>query len=412
MWTKKNPKTYYDVKRFLSDSSKNILVNQGGTRSGKTYSTYQALVELAYHNRDSRLSEFITYREFSAQLADTVQKDLEDILLKDDIPFTHNKTLKNYQVFNTTFKFRGLDRAYKVRGAAPDIAFFNEVNAITSNDYKEASLRVTGKIIADYNPTAEFWIYDDLLEVEADRIKSRYPEVQYECSTYLQNPFCPERVKKNLEKLKERNFELYKVYGLGQLGKVEGLIYPEWDVIPGWPDHLEYFGYGLDFGFSSDPTAVVKCAIEGDTLYVDELIHETGLHILDRKDNQKSLEARLNNLQINKNKPIISDSARPDSISDLNRAGFLATPVKKGADSLESGINKVKAFKIKVTARSLNLINELKLYIRKYDQKFERYTEPVDANNHCLDALRYWVMANCQSQAIQISKIDYSDIKI
>lgn len=382
-WDKALSKTYYDVK----NSSKRILINQGGTRSGKTYSILQLLIELAFVNRNSRGLLFSIIRKTVPALKKSVYRDFLHILQNSNIPYRENKTDHTIYVFTSTFEFIGLDNPQKIRGAKRDIAFLNEANECSLEDFRQIALRTTGNIILDYNPSEEFWVHTELLEHR----KEQEGDVDFFVTNYKHNPFLPEATIKEIEQYKDRDPNYWKIYGLGQLGQVEGLVYPNFHIVDSWPEHIEYFGYGLDFGYSHDPTALIKVAIKDDQLFLQELVYQTGLLTSDLIDLMRQL-------RVPRNRLIVADSARPDSIEEIRRAGFLVqgvskAPLSTSQGSLEGGIDLVRQLKINLTAGSVNTRKEFRNYRHVFDSKRGKYLNvPADAFNHAMDALRYYVL--------------------
>jgi len=388
-WNKKQPKTYYDIKH----SKKRIIINQGGSSAGKTYSALQAFIELAFVNRNKPPHVISIVRASLPALKKSALRDFKNILLNNNIPFDENKTELMYKVFNTYYEFIGLDDAQKARGPRRWSLFVNEANELSYEKYKQLALRTEGRIVIDFNPSEEFWAHTEL--------KGR-DDVDFFVTNYTHNPHLSEEVIKEIERYKNKDPNYWKVYGLGELGVVEGLVYPNYSVINEFPEHIEHYGYGLDFGFSNDETALIKVAIKGDDLYLHEEIYQTGLITSD-------LIKMMNQKGISRDFRIIAD-VKPDAIEEIKRAGYPIKSVNKAPlsttkGSIIGGIGLVKSYNIKVTSTSFNLIKELKNYKNHYNDKLDRFTnEPIDLFNHALDAVRYYVLDNHREKRVRFDR--------
>jgi phage terminase large subunit len=198
-------------------------------------------------------------------------------------------------------------------------------------------------------------------------------------SDYRHNPFCPESIVRNIEALRDQDEQLWKVYGRGMTGKIEGLIYTNWHLVDTMPDELERVK-GLDFGFNH-PTALLDVAVDeqNKAIYVDELVYESGLipqELIDRMTSVVPTDT------------IYADAARPDTIEEIFRAGF---NIHKADKSVWDGIQKVKSYKIYITRRSTNVIKEIRSYKWKVDKNGKSLEEPVKFLDDAMDALRYAV---------------------
>ena len=393
-WNLPQPKPYYDLKR----SKKRITIFQGGSSSGKTYSILQGLIEFAYQNRARQKCIWTIVRATLPALKKSALMDFENILNKYNIPFKRNKTELTYEVFNTTFQFMAIDDPQKARGPRRYGLFINEANEISFEKYRQLALRTTQKIILDFNPSEEFYVHTDLLG---------NPQVDFYKSNYTHNPFLNQYQIEEIEQYKlldDDNF--WKVFGLGEIGTIQGQIYPNFQTIDSFPDQLENFGYGLDFGFSNSPTALVQCGIQKNNLYLHELIYQTQLTNLDSDPTRPSIDGLMKKNGVSRNHLIVADSEDPKSIHDLAYAGWMIEPAKKGADSLSFGINKVKEFNIFVTADSLNLIKELKNYKFKKDPFSEKFLNvPVKSFDHGMDAMRYYILNTINETNLQAAII-------
>jgi phage terminase large subunit len=351
-----------------------IICNEGGSRSGKSYSTIQILVSLATNTDNLRISIVShslphikrgAFRDLKQILEDTGNW-YEDWMKWTDFVYTFPN--------GSYIELFGLEDEGKARGPGRDILFVNEANLISKVLFDQLAMRTTGKIFMDWNP-AEFnsWVYD-----VADNPKNKKIH-----STYLDNIH-------NLSRQQIEYIESYKdlpdtfmwdVYGLGKRGASKELIYTAWKICSELPGKGQVF-YGLDFGYTA-PTAMVKVEYYEGALYVEQMIYQTKLTIND-------LTTRLKSLNLQRSDEIFCDSAEPKSIEELKRAGFNAKPAEK---DVWGGIMKVKSYPLFITDNSKDLKAELQSYKWKTDRDGNIASDeaPVKENDHLLDAMRYSV---------------------
>ena len=268
-----------------------------------------------------------------------------------------------------------------------DAFWINEAVEASFDDYAQLMQRCSGFAILDYNPSYdEHWIYDKVCKRE----KTRYMH-----STMLDNPLIPDNAKEQILSYEPTEYNIqhgtadkrkWQIYGLGKRASLEGLIYENWGYCKEIPQQLQHRGYGMDFGFSIDPTGIVDCAFNEltNTLYIDEMCYSTRMEAADI-------------IQFYKHSPrlrIMSESADPRLISEISNAGLEIYPVIKGQGSVEASISVIQGYKILVTERSVNLIRELKNYTWEFDDKTKKFiNQPAKGQaDHLLDAFRYWVM--------------------
>jgi len=245
-------------------------------------------------------------------------------------------------------------------------------------------IRTEGKIILAFNPDDEdIWINTEL---EQRRVKER-GDVEVIVSTYLDNPFLDPQIVKEIEYLKETDPQYWQIYGLGNYGKITGLIFPDFEIVEGVHKDSRFLGYGLDFGYTNDPTALVGVwKFDEETLYLQEFLYEKGLTNQDIAD-------KLDRLGISREDQIFADSSEPKSISELRSYGLSVTPASKPKGSINYGIDLLKGFTINVTKDSLNAVKEFRQYRWKKNRLTgEWLNEPIDDWNHYLDGLRYWAL--------------------
>ena len=370
----KLPATYYHVK----ESKAKIQVHQGGTRSGKTFSILQCLIELCHKN--SGLVVTICRKTFPALRA-TAMRDFFEILNREDIynPDLHNKSDATYQLWGNMVEFISIDQPQKVRGRKRDVLFINEANEINLEDWRQLLLRTTGKVLIDYNPSDEFhWIYDEVIPRE---------DAAFFQTTYQDNPFLPESVVMEIERFKEADENFWRVYGLGERGASQATVFTHWKEIDQIPNEYKLLNLGLDFGYTADPTAIVRVYTDGHGFAVDELCYATRL-------TNSDISKVLRDSGVTRSDVIICDSAEPKSIDEIHAHGFNTHGARKGKDSVKNGIQFLHSRPLLVTARSVNVIKELRNYKWKEDKNGKQLNEPVDSFNHAIDAMRYAITFN------------------
>jgi phage terminase large subunit len=351
------------------NSKAKIVVNQGGTRSSKTYSICQLFFLYAQTEHNITLE---IMRKTMPALRGTVMKDFIEIITQanywDQVEYNRTDHVFHFKESDSTVQFNSLDQPQKKRGAKRKYLYLNEANEFTKEDWIQLIMRTEGRIWMDYNPSDEFhWIYDDVLtRQDSELIKS----------TYLDNPFIPDDIVKEIERLKETDPNYWRVYGLGERGVSEAVIYPAWEIFKDRPDYDDIV-YGLDFGFNN-PSSLVKIGFKDQGAYWEELIYESGLT---NEDLIKRLQAL-----VDKKAEIYADAAEPQRIEEIRRKGFNIKPANK---SVKDGIDCVKARKLHIHYESINLQKEIRSYKYKQDSNGRVLEEPVKFDDHALDAGRY-----------------------
>ena len=349
-----------------------LIIQQGGTYSGKTYSILLCLVSFLSQSKKP-LTVSVVSCTFP-HLKRGALRDFADIAEKVGELTEWNKTDCTGKIGNSTIEFFSADNDGKVRGSKRDILFINEANLINYERYRQLSLRTRQTTILDYNPVSEFWLHSEVFPAlrEQDYIFRR--------TTYLDNPRTPEKVMRDIESLKKTNEQLYNVYALGKTGYATGLIFPNITLVDTFPDEAKKQAYGLDFGFTNDPTAVIRMGIIHGQLYLKEMLYETGL-------TNPDISERLKQLGISKKAEIVADAAEPKSIEELRRMGWNIWPGTK--KEIKYGIDLMQRFNLCVTKDSLNLIKEFRNYAWKVDANNAPLNIPGDSWNHGIDAVRY-----------------------
>lgn len=359
-------------------SRKKII--QGGTSAGKTWAILPILIDKAASKPNTEIS---VVSESVPHLRRGALKDFLKIMKMTNrfVPEHFNKTHLKYEFSNGSYiEFFSVDDDSKLRGARRNILYVNEANNINFNAYYQLAIRTSGEIYLDFNPSHRFWAHTEVAaEQDAEMI----------ILTYVDNEALDQSIVKELElnRTKALTSEYWKnwwrVYGMGQVGSLEGTIFTNWKTIPSIPEGATLVGSGMDFGYSNDPTSLVSVYKWNDKIIVDEVIYDKNLLNSDISALMKQ----------NKVSGVIyADSAEPKSIADLKRYGHTVLPVSKGKDSINFGISILQEYDMLITSRSKNLIDELDRYIWVKDREGNTQNVPIDKWNHAIDALRYLAM--------------------
>jgi phage terminase large subunit len=351
---------------------------QGGTSAGKTYAIIPILCDIATKNP---LSEISIVAESIPHLKRGAMKDFKKIMVETG-RFDDNRW--NASDFKYTFangsqiEFFSADNDAKLRGARRDYLYMNECNNMTFHSYTELASRTKQGVYLDWNPTNTFWFHNELLNDE---------DVDFLTINYTDNEACPESALNFILKAKEKAEQgnafwqnWYKVYGLGEIGNLEGVIFNNWKQIDKIPDEAKLLGIGCDFGYTNDPTALIEVYTYNGKRYVNELMYRSGML---NSDIAKILP---------KGVIVYADSSEPKSIDEIKRYGILIKGVTKGKDSIKYGIDVMQQQEYYVTSQSANLIKELRSYSWDKDKEGKKLNKPIEYFNHAIDALRYHEM--------------------
>ena len=351
-------------------STTRITCLQGGTRSSKTYSLCQLFIVKCLEETGK---VFTICRKTLPALKGTAYRDVLNILKELELydEANHNKSELSYTLNGNLIEFISIDQPQKIRGRKRNYLWLNEANEFDFESWTQLTLRTTEKIYLDYNPSDPYsWIYD--------KVHTR-DDCTFLQSTYLANPFLDDDTIAEIERLKDIDPDYWRVYGLGEIGTVQTMIFRNFNLVDDVQGRL--IGYGLDFGFTNSPTALVEVRQLDDNLYIKELLYEKRLTNTDLANKMKALG-------IDRQTEIVGDSAEPKSIEEIYRQGFNIKPAKKGA-GIHLGIDIMRRYKLHITKDSLNAIKEFRGYKWATDKNGDVLNTPVKVNDHLVDACRY-----------------------
>jgi len=357
----------------LEKSTKRFTVEQGGTRSGKTYNILIWIIFKYCLTNQNKIISIV--RKHGPALRGSVMRDFFELLRKYDLynEEDHYKSVNEYHLNSNVIEFVSLDEPQKIRGRKRHLLFVNEGNELKWEDFFQLNIRTTDKVIIDFNPSEEYhWLYDNIIP---------RPDAEFFVTTYKDNPFLDSNLVAEIERLKEVDETYWRIYGLGQKAQSKLLVF-NYEEIANIPNEARFIAYGLDFGYTQDPTALVSVYLYDDKIYLDEHIYQNGMTNKDIVDVMRSLN-------IDRRVNIFADSSEPKSINEIHSYGFNVKPTAKGPDSINIGIDMMRRYKIHITTRSTNLIKEFRNYKYIQDKDGKATNRPVDAFNHGIDASRY-----------------------
>jgi phage terminase large subunit len=363
--------------RKIEALKKRIKIIQGGTSAGKTYGILPILITKAATYPRLEIS---VVAESIPHLRRGALKDFLKIMKETGRYFEErfNRTLLRYEFGNgSVIEFFSADDSSKLRGARRDILYINECNNVTFESYNELSIRTKKEVYLDFNPANEFWVHKELKDE---------PESDFLILTYIDNEALDNSIVQQIEKNRDKAAtsaywsNWWKVYGLGELGSLEGVIFSNWKTIDTIPTEAKLVGIGLDFGYTNDPTAIIEIYNYNNTRIVNQVKYQTGLL---NSDIAKVLP---------KDVIVYADSSEPKSIEEIRRYGITIKGVTKGKDSINYGIDVMQRQNYLVTSNSTDLIKELRSYTWDVDKQGTRLNKPIDNFNHAIDALRYHEM--------------------
>jgi phage terminase large subunit len=350
----------------LNDPSIRFVINEGGSRSSKTYSLCQLVIIYCLQNNHKVVS--VIRKTFPALRA-TVLRDFIEILKELNIYSVedHNKSEHIYTFPNGSIvEFFSVDDEQKIRGRKRDIAWCNEANELYFDDFTQLNMRTESKLIFDYNPSeSTSWLYE-LPQEESIMIKS----------TYKDNPFLPQSIRTQIEDLKRTDEALYQIYALGEKAISKSNIYSQWSFVAHRPARFVKYVYGLDFGYNH-PTALMRVYYCDNDIYIEPVIYESYL-------TTTMLIEKLGSLGIEQTVSILADYSRPEIIQEMNIAGYDVINANK---VVKKGIDNLKTFGV--------ICQDDKALRREYENyKWKKVgdfitDEPVKLFDDAMDAIRY-----------------------
>ena len=370
-----------------------IVSAQGSSRSSKTYNILIYLLSYILANKKS----LSIVRKTLPALKGSVFRDFKEIM-QDKFKIWDNRCMNKsemvYTFPNGSFvEFFSTDDEQKIRGRKRNILYCNEANEISFLEWQQLIMRTTDFSIVDYNPSFsdEHW----LCELNKDTRTYHF------ISTYKDNPFLEQTIIDEIESLQYKNKVLWTVYGLGLQAMAEGLVFTEFEIIDEFPVNAKQVAAGLDFGYSSDPTAIVKCGILDGRLYLDEQCYRT--HML-----TSEIIKELKKLGLF----VYADSADPRLIQEIANAGIIIFPADKYKGSVMGGLFKMMEYKLCVTKRSVNYIRELKNYVYEQNKDGKFINQPIDAYNHLIDGTRYYTIGKLLGKVLTSKQYSKGDLGI
>lgn len=384
--------------RKIDALKKRVRIIQGGTSASKTISILLKLIGLAQTDYTCRKCGTKGCQD-KAHTAQWVMEPTLTSITSESVPHLKRGAIRDFKkimkshgywkdsCWNATdsiytfetgsqIEFFSTDNGDKLRGGRRDRGFMNEANNCTFDAFEQLEVRTTEFFIIDFNPSVEFWAH---LEVMGKR-----DDVDFLILTYKDNEALRPEIVASIEQRKNRK-GWWQVYGLGQLGEVEGKIYKDWQIIDTVPHEARLVRRALDFGYSNDPAALVDIYYYNGGYIFDQQLYRKGM-----------LNKPIADFITNLDEPqtlVIADSAEPKSIAELQGYGINILPADKGQDSIRNGIATVQAQRISMTKRSVDLIREYRQYMWRFDRDGRQLTEPEEGNDHALDAVRYGIVS-------------------
>jgi phage terminase large subunit len=375
---------YTTAIKKLRKLKKRVRKVPGGTSAGKTYGILPIEIDYAIKNPRTEIS---VVSESIPHLRRGALRDFQKIMWDTGrwVQSNYNKSLLKYTFANGSYiEFFSTDQPDRLRGARRHRLYMNECNNATFEAYMQLSIRTRDVVWLDWNPTHEFWANTELEDGD---------DVETLVLTYKDNEALSPNIIKEIEKAQEKAktsdywANWWRVYGLGQQGSLEGVIFKDWKIVDRIPPDAKYIGSGMDFGYSNDPTTLVDVYQYNGQWVFDEVIYEKGL-----LNNEIAKKAKAG-----QHRTIYADSAEPKSIEEIRRHGVRILPATKGKDSITYGIDLIQQTQFKVTKNSTNLIKELRSYCWETEKNGAQINKPVDHNNHAIDAIRYFAMSRMRA---------------
>ena len=377
------------------ESDKRFLVNQGGTSSGKTYTIMQVLFVLAIMEAGCIITvvgqDFPNLRVGAFRDAKTIIRGSEWL----SAFFKVNESLHYIQGINgSVIEFNSYADEQDAKNGKRDYLFANEANGVSYEIFWQLQIRTRKKVFLDYNPTSRFWAHDKIIGRK---------DALLIISNHRNNHFLSEEEHERIEGIEDD--ELWKVYARGLTGKLEGVVFTNWDIVDELPPQGEWkmSARGLDFGFTNDPSALERVVLAHGELWIDEELYDTGY-------TNPMLAKAMKEAGVRRNDIVIADCAEPKSIAEIKAEGIYIVPSVKGGDSINVGIDILKRYKIHITRRSKGLIENMQAYKWKKDRDGKRTNSPIDAYNHGIDAVRYVALSKLNIRRVGGARAHYNEI--
>lgn len=356
----------------ITQLRKKIRAVQGGTSASKTISILLYLIDRAQSDKTRTLTSVVS--ESVPHLKRGVIRDFKNIMLEHgywkDSQWNATDSIYNFET-GSQIEFFSADQPDKLRGARRDRLFINEANNVAFDAFEQLEVRTKEFVFLDWNPTNEFWFYEEVLGKRAD--------VDHIILTYKDNEGLDPSIVQSIE-IRKNRAGWWKVYGEGQLGEVEGKIFRDWQIIDHIPHEARLERYGLDFGYTNDPTAIVAIYYYNGGYILDEVAFTKGL------SNKQIADILLNQPR---KALVIADSAEPKSIDEIRSFGINIMPCEKGKDSVRQRIQLAQDQPISVTKASVNVIKEYRNYLWQTDKDGRIINEPDHLWSHSMDAFMY-----------------------
>jgi phage terminase large subunit len=376
------------------EAKEGIIINQGGTDSGKTYALMQLLYTRAITFDAPALDPIISVvAESIPNLKKGAYRHAKNIYLSTPELRKYVKSWNETDrvitfITGWIMEFISCENEQSAKQGKRQYLFVNEAQGISYLVFWQLAKRTRRQVYIDYNPSYAFWPHEKLIGTDKNS-NDLATDVRLIISDHRHNPFLSEHEHFRTENIKDP--DLWAVYARGKTGNLKGLIFPNWKVIDPseFPD--QDFIIGIDYGYTNDPTAIVKVAWIGENVFIKELAYSPGI-------SAKEISVILKANGVIGNRTKVYTEHDPDMNAQLGRLGFYCSPTKKGAGSIVAGITKLKEYNIFYTSDSINLDSERKKYMWEQDKNTGKSLNiPIDAHNHLMDAIRYAIYTHFYS---------------
>lgn len=347
-----------------------LRIIQGGTSAGKTIATLLILIDIAQSSKEKLVISIVS--ETMPHLRKGAMRDFLNIMeghrYYKDLSWDVTNSIYTFET-GSIIEFFSAESADKVRGPRRDILFENEANNMSFETHRQLALRTSKFIFIDFNPVEEFWVHTELIP---------YHEHDFLILTYKDNEALQEEIIKEIES-NQHNKAFWQVFGLGLIGRREGIVYKDWKLIDEVPHEARLISYGGDYGYTNDPTAICAIYYLNGGYIIDEIAYTKGL------SNRQIADILL----AQKSAPFYPDSAEPKSNDEIRKYGITVIPANKGKGSVSQGIQFVQAQSISITKRSVNFIRDYRNYGFVIDKDGVITNELQHTFSHGMDAVRY-----------------------